>query len=109
MFGNVSYWCFWRDGYQALAALDDNGNGELAGDELRDLAIWCDANSNGVSDSGEVRPLAAFGIVALSCRGTVASPQQCNVYCAWSPDGVRFQDGSERPTYDVMLRRTAGK
>ena len=109
MFGNVSYWCFWRDGYQALSALDDNGDGELAGNELRGLAVWCDANSNGLSDPGEVRPLAAWGIVALSCQGTAASPQLRNVYCAWSPDGVRLQDGSVRATYDVLLKRTGDK
>src|SRR5262249_37761368 len=25
LFGGVTFWCFWEDGYQALAALDDDG------------------------------------------------------------------------------------
>jgi hypothetical protein len=31
LFGSVTWWLFWRDGYQALAALDDDGNGWLEG------------------------------------------------------------------------------
>src|SRR5438445_365240 len=44
LFGNVTFWCFWDDGYQALAALDDNGDGLLTGKELNGLAIWHDKN-----------------------------------------------------------------
>ena len=49
-FGNVTFWLFWENGYDALAALDDDADGELAGDELRDLAIWHDRNSTGTSE-----------------------------------------------------------
>lgn len=107
MFGSVSYWCFWQNGYQALAALDDNNDGELTGPELRDLAIWRDANSNGISDPGEVQPLSAWGIVALSCRGKAAMPADLETHCASSAHGVRFQDGGVRATYDVILRQSA--
>ena len=47
LFGNVTFWTFWKNGYEALAALDDNGDGELGGPELRHLALWHDANRNG--------------------------------------------------------------
>ena len=67
-FGNVTFWLFWSNGYEPMRALDDNADGELSGAELRHLAIWHDRNRDGVSDAGEVRPLAAHGIVALSCR-----------------------------------------
>src|SRR5947207_743214 len=63
MFGNVTFWIFWRDGYDALSALDDNGDGVLSGRELRGLALWQDRNGNGVSEPGEVRPVADFGII----------------------------------------------
>jgi hypothetical protein len=92
---------FWENGYQALAALDDDADGELAGDELRDLAIWHDRNSNGTSDRGEVRPLSTHGIVALSCRYEESDGL---MFAAMAPEGVRLADGRTRPSYDVMLR-----
>src|SRR5205085_4329163 len=48
MFGNVTFWIFWRDGYDALRSLDDNHDGVLSGVELRGLALWHDRNSNGI-------------------------------------------------------------
>jgi tetratricopeptide (TPR) repeat protein len=100
-FGNVTFWLFWENGYQALASLDDDSNGELAGEELRDLAIWHDRNSNGMADPGEVRALSAHGIVALSCRHVRGDRL---AFAAVSPQGVRLVNGRTRPTYDVMLR-----
>ena len=95
MFGSVTFWIFWRDGYQALGSLDANGDGVLEGDELKGLALWQDTNGNGVSDPGEVKPLSAYGIDRLSCRGEYAGPG-----LRQSPQGVRFKDGSVRPSYD---------
>ncbi len=48
-----------------MAALDDNGDGELSGEELNGLAIWQAKNGNGVTEPGEV-PVAAHGITAIS-------------------------------------------
>ncbi|MFO0970553.1 MAG: hypothetical protein U0793_33835 [Gemmataceae bacterium] len=101
LFGNVSFWTFWDNGYQALALLDDNHDGELTGAELDKLAVWHDANGDGVCDPGEVRPLSDYGIVALSCRGVSQAHPDCPVY---APHGVRFADGRTRPTFDVILR-----
>ncbi|MEY3812643.1 MAG: hypothetical protein RL495_590 [Verrucomicrobiota bacterium] len=95
MFGSVTFWIFWRDGYQALGSLDTNGDGLLNGAELRGLALWLDANSNGISEPGEVKPLSAYSIDQLSCRGQTTAPG-----LRLSPQGVRFKDGSFRPTYD---------
>ena len=101
LFGNVTFWLFWNNGYEALAALDDDSNGELKDDELRYLAIWHDRNRNGVSDPGEVRSLADHGIVTLSVAFTKAD----GIFAAAKAErGVRFKDGRSRPTYDVILR-----
>ncbi|HSO74764.1 MAG TPA: hypothetical protein VLU47_07990 [Blastocatellia bacterium] len=101
MFGGVTFWMFWENGYQALAMLDDDRDGMLAGEELRGLAIWRDLNVNGVSERGEVKPLADWNIVALSCRylRNTSRPDRM----PYSPQGVFFRDGSSRPTYDVIL------
>ena len=104
LFGNVTFWAFWNNGYEPMSALDDDGNGELAGSELRHLAIWRDVDSDGVSDRSEVRPLLAHGIVGLSCRAVVGD----GVFAAAVAErGVRLSDGRTRPTYDVILRPSA--
>ena len=65
---NVTWWLFWKNGYEPLRARDDNADGRIAGKELDGLAIWRDANTNGVSEPGEVRPVVEWRIVSLSWR-----------------------------------------
>jgi hypothetical protein len=84
-----------------MRALDDNKDGELAGPELRDLAVWRDADGDGVSDAGEVQSLAAHGIRALSYRHHEIDDAH---FAAVAPAGVRLSSGETRPTYDVILR-----
>ena len=101
LFGNVTFWLFWENGYQALATLDDNADGQLTGTELRHLALWRDANANGISEAGEVTPVSAAGIVALSCKYTMTN--RSTDFRAMSPSGVKFKDGAIRRTYDIIL------
>lgn len=98
LFGNVTFWIFWENGYQALATLDDNADGELRGSELRDLAIWQDLNQNGVSEPAEVRRVSSWGIAVLACKSQIHSSG-----IPFSPRGVIFDDGSARPTYDAVV------
>jgi len=95
LFGNVTFWVFWRNGYEALRALDDDGDGVLTDDELRGLALWQDCDSNGISEPGEVIPLASAGVFALSTESV-----RHETGIPYSPFGVRFRTGSVRPTYD---------
>ena len=101
MFGSVSFWLFWENGYGALAALDDNADEEITGGETRHLAIWKDGNGNGISERHEVAPLAEHGIAGLSCRFQDGDGVH---FAAISIDGVRLTDGRTRPSYDVILR-----
>jgi len=55
----------WPHGYAALATQDRDANGEISGEELRDLGLWFDENQNGISEAGEVRPLASTGVTHL--------------------------------------------
>ena len=103
LFGNVTFWCFWDNGYEALRCLDDNGDGVLSGKELDGLAIWHDANGNGICEPGEVRPLSDYGIVAISCEYQTDSQHPDRI--VFSPRGVMFRDGTTRPTYDLILRQ----
>jgi len=102
LFGNVSFWMFWDNGYEALAALDNNRDGVLKSNELAGLAIWQDANGNGISDTGEVKPLSVWGISAISCQHLEHATHVEKI--PFSPRGVEFNDGSTRATYDIVLR-----
>ncbi|MBI3853316.1 MAG: tetratricopeptide repeat protein [Verrucomicrobia bacterium] len=95
MFGSVTFWIFWCDGYDALSALDSDGDGVLRGKELRGLALWRDLNCNGVSEPGEVRPVEFYGIRAIACE-SVGN----HFGISWNPQGVTFINGESRPTYD---------
>ena len=56
-------------GYEKLALhFDKDGNGIIEGDELEGLQIWMDDNADGITDEGELRSLAEFGITSLDIR-----------------------------------------
>jgi hypothetical protein len=95
LIGATAWAVFWSDGFEALRSLDDNGDGALTGPELGGLALWRDANANGVSDPGEVASVAAYGIVRLVVRG-----RQERRGLISAEDGVRFESGEARPLYD---------
>jgi hypothetical protein len=85
---------FWRNGYEPLAALDDNRDGVLSGGEVTGIAVWRDANSNGVSDPGEVVPAEMFGIVEIEVRPRLAG--------VTLQSGIRLRDGVRLTTFDWM-------
>ena len=95
MVGERTWGVFWTDGFEALRALDDNADGELSGAELGGLALWRDANGDGVSQAEEVRPLADHAITALITRGDHTRPGLIT-----APTGVRFDNGRTRLLYD---------
>lgn len=101
-FGPMTFGLFWENGYAALRALDDDGDGEVSGSELDGLAIWRDVNRNGISEGAEVQPAGRWGIVRLSWRSDWVDD---GTAIAIAPAGVTFRDGTTRPTYDVLLSR----
>jgi hypothetical protein len=98
MFGNRSFLLFCNDGYESLSLLDDDANGSISGSELGGLALWRDLNSNGISDPGEVKPVSEYHITSLS---TTRRTHPSGI--PYSERGVTFEDGSTRPTYDLIL------
>ncbi|MBU6429938.1 MAG: hypothetical protein KGR26_13070, partial [Cyanobacteria bacterium REEB65] len=82
LFGNHTWGKSWKDGYQALATLDKQHSGWLSGNELDNLAIWRDANSNGTADPGEVVPVRNLGIEEIAVR-----PYHDRIGNAWAPEG----------------------
>ena len=59
----------WENGFEALAQLDSDANGEVSAEELEPLSLWFDDNRNGISENGEVRRLSAVGVRKLFYRG----------------------------------------
>jgi hypothetical protein len=98
LFGSVTWCMFWRDGYEPLAALDDNRDGWLTETELRGIAVWTDHNTNAISDPGEVRTLDHHQIAAIAVTG-VSTPDGPH-----NPRGLRLQSGVFAPTYDWTPR-----
>jgi hypothetical protein len=94
LFGSVTWWMFWQDGYQPLAMLDDNRDGSLSGEELKGIAVWSDRNADGVSDPGEVVPAERAGITRIATRPT----REAGVL--QSSGGIVFSDGRTVTSYD---------
>ena len=67
MFGNRT-----TSGFTALAALDSNSDGVFnsADTAFATVKLWKDANSDGVTDAGELISLADAGIVSISLTAT---------------------------------------
>ncbi|MHC4185496.1 MAG: hypothetical protein ACYSR4_06140, partial [Planctomycetota bacterium] len=97
MFGSVTWWLFFKDGYHALDALDDNRDGELTGSELDGIRVWFDRDCDGTSRPDEVVSLAELGIISIS---TKASGKDSG--CPTSTYGITLSDGRRLPTYDWL-------
>lgn len=102
LFGSVTWWLFWSDGYAALAALDDNRDGKLTRAELNGLSAWFDKNSNGRSDEGEVTPVSILGITEISCRSD-RTDLSIGTKSPSNPNGIKFKDGRVVPSFDWVL------
>ncbi len=95
MFGSVTWWLFFNDGYHALDSLDDNRDGRLSGTELKGIAVWFDTNSNGKSEQGEIKTLDELGIISISTKST-------SIENGWPANrkGIKLKTGRTIPTYD---------
>ncbi len=97
LFGGVSWWVFWENGYEAMGALDQDGDRWLEGPELEHIRVWCDRDQDGVFQASEVVTLGELGIQALS---TVYRTHRLGF--PYSPYGIRYEDGGLGPSYDWM-------
>lgn len=95
LFGSVTWWMFWDDGYQPLSMLDDDRNGWVEGEELTGLSLWFDRNEDGRSGDGEVVPVWAMPIAGLATRATGRTGD-----APMNAGGLRLSDGRLLPTYD---------
>jgi hypothetical protein len=99
LFGNMTFRMLFSDGYRALDSLDNDRDGQIAGKELKGLALWHDRNSNGVSDKGEVTPIADTNVRTIATTQT----GKVNGLHPMHAAGVLLKDGTTRPTWDWVI------
>jgi hypothetical protein len=95
LFGSVTWWLFFSNGYRAMDVLDDNRYGLLTAGELKGISVWFDRDSDGLSDAGEVVSVESLGVAAIATRPTGRDGQS-----PMHEAGIRFRDGRTAPTYD---------
>jgi hypothetical protein len=98
LFGSVSWWLFFEDGYHALDALDDNRDGVLSGDELSGISVWFDRNSNGRSEPGEVLSAEQLQMVSVATRSWGRDGD-----CPVNRSGLTLANGRVLATYDWIV------
>ncbi|MBW8901359.1 MAG: hypothetical protein JF619_25345 [Massilia sp.] len=93
-----------QDGYQALAALDANADGKIDSQDaaFANLRVWVDANSDGVSQAGELKSLAELNVKSI---GVQAQKLGVKDNGNWVGLGATFEtnDGGSRATGDVWF------
>lgn len=99
LFGNATWWMFFRNGYEALSTLDSDGNGWLEKRELEGIRIWIDGDQDGRSRPCEVVDLGALGIVGLRVKEDGADANG-----PFTRNGVRWSDGRSTPSFDWIAK-----
>jgi hypothetical protein len=90
----------WSSGFEALAQLDYDGDGEVAGAELKPLGLWFDENRDAVSQPGEVRPIEAVGVIALRVAFERTDPETGDLISSVGYDRVVNGKVVSGPTID---------
>lgn len=103
LFGGYTFEIFRANGYDALAALDANGDGVLSGVELDGISVWFDRNGDGISAPEEVTPLRDLGVVSLAT--TMDGHDGIHPTNA---HGIALRDGRVLRTWDWMVRPLGG-
>jgi hypothetical protein len=95
------------DGYQALADLDSNHDGKInaADTSFSSLQVWIDANSDGMTQTGELKSLGEFGIASLDLAAQRVDIDN-NGNRVGLTSSYAMSDGGVRQMADVWLRTT---
>ncbi len=89
----------YANGYEKLALLDTNADGEISGDELNGLDVWIDDGDAKVED-GEIKTLEELEITSISTQMTEATGLDGKMHM----ESVATKaDGSEIMTEDVWF------
>jgi hypothetical protein len=92
------------NGYVALRELDTNHDGVISQDDagFKDLSVWVDSNSDGVSTAGEIKSLASLNITKIDLQ-TTASSATDNGNLVGLTSNYQTSDGTTHAAADVWF------
>jgi hypothetical protein len=92
------------NGYAALRQFDSNGDGDINSQDsiYADLRVWVDANSDGISQTGELKSLRAAGVASIGLQDTAALSKNNGNLVGLSAT-YQTTDGATRATADVWF------
>jgi hypothetical protein len=94
-----------KDGWQALTQYDVNADGFINTKDAAflELKVWVDANSNGVTDVGELQTLSDVGIQSINlAHNNVQTAQNGNILQGFS--SFTTTDGASHEIVDAWLK-----
>ncbi len=98
------------NGYVAMQELDSNQDGFLSRDDTawKNLRLWVDSNSDGVSQTDEIKTLDDFGIIRLALDASTSTDTD-NGNLIGLRSSYQTLDGQMHQMADVWFQTTAGK
>ncbi len=92
------------DGFQALSQLDSNHDGvvDAKDTQFSKLSVWVDANSDGVTDAGELKSLTDLGVQSLNLAATTSTTMD-NGNLIGLVSSYTTTDGQTKELADVWL------
>ncbi|WP_159068645.1 calcium-binding protein [Neisseria wadsworthii] len=99
------------NGFEALKQYDTNQNGLLDTGDARwgKFRIWQDADSDGVSDSGELKTLSETGIISLNLKYTETDVLDENGNAHKQTSSAIWKDGHTGDAVDVWFKTDGSK
>ncbi|WP_122317458.1 calcium-binding protein [Pseudomonas cichorii] len=100
-----------RNGYQALAEYDSNGDGTINAQDASyaTLQVWRDLNGNGTSDMGELQSLADAGVVSISTGYTDSTQVDAHGHEHRQISTVMLANGMASTAADVWFKVDASR
>ncbi|PTN12512.1 cadherin-like domain-containing protein [Nitrosomonas aestuarii] len=100
-----------HNGFAALSVFDSNSDGQISALDTvwGDLQVWQDANSDGVTDAGELITLDGAGIESIDLAGVVTKlgegpfAEEIEGHRVTHFSTVTMSDGAEREIVDAWL------
>jgi len=96
------------NGYEAMKIEDTNHDGKLSAADANfdKLKVWVDANQDGISEAGELKGLADFGIVSLDLHAASGTTVQ-NGNLLGLVSSYTTADGAKHDMADVWFGKAA--
>lgn len=94
------------NGFEALAELDENGDGIIDKNDsaYSSLRVWQDENGNGFTEKGELKTLEELGISSIDTGYTSSNKTDANGNKHQQEGSITFEDGSKANATDVWFQ-----